>query len=361
VEKRRQLEQQAESARKQAEHERLKQKLHQEHLNNLQLPAHAQWAKMQASQQQQQQQAPPMDLRKILEQQSLEQKAVLEQMRQAELANQQSGGGGGGAGSSWSSLFRGNQPLSPPPGGAAATGQVVSLASIQAEQVKQEPQVVAKPATMSQKIQQQQQQLPSKSQSSTSMSSGGQKTSAAAASSSSGGWAAWGTSNGATTTPANSLIHQQLSGSGHAKSNSNSNSVNLSESGTSAGSGHSNNNNNNNNNNSGNVSTGFWSEVSNETSHSNKKQSNAVTSNGVKGSAGQKNQRHAAGSGNNNEQQFSSQNKHAKKINQIEETLQQKFLHNMTISEEFMKWCAEQLRDFHVECNLYHLIVLIES
>lgn len=31
---------------------------------------------------------------------------------------------------------------------------------------------------------------------------------------------------------------------------------------------------------------------------------------------------------------------------------QQKVLHTMTISEDFMKWCHEQLKDFQVECKL---------
>jgi hypothetical protein len=265
---------------------------------------------MQASQQQQQQKA--QDLRKILEQQSLEQKAFLEQMKQAELANQASGGGNGS--SSWSSLFRGSQPLSPPPaviGSTAAAAPVVSLASIQAEQVKTQDSTVSKPSTMSQKIQQQQ-QPPIKSQSSVNVPTASQKTS------SSGGWAAWGTTNGASS-------GQQLNNS--SGKNSNANSINLSDSGKSSA-----------------VSVGFWNEVSTETVSTNsKKQNGSNSKNNTNSQKSQNNQRH-----NNDQQQ---NNKHAKKINQIEENLQQKFLHNMTISEEFMKWCAEQLKDFHVECK----------
>jgi hypothetical protein len=42
--------------------------------------------------------------------------------------------------------------------------------------------------------------------------------------------------------------------------------------------------------------------------------------------------------------------KTAKKMAAMEESVQQIFLRNMTISDEFMKWCHEQLKDFHVEC-----------
>lgn len=55
--------------RKQAEAEKQKQKMQQEQLNNLQLPAHVQWAKTQAQAQKQ----PISDLKSILEQQALEQ------------------------------------------------------------------------------------------------------------------------------------------------------------------------------------------------------------------------------------------------------------------------------------------------
>ena len=47
--------------------------------------------------------------------------------------------------------------------------------------------------------------------------------------------------------------------------------------------------------------------------------------------------------------------KHAKKVAAIEESVQQTFLRNMTISDEFMKWCHEQLKDFHAERSLPHL------
>ncbi len=47
----------------------------------------------------------------------------------------------------------------------------------------------------------------------------------------------------------------------------------------------------------------------------------------------------------------SSTSKHAKKVAAIEESVQSAFLRNMTISDEFMKWCHEQLKDFQVECN----------
>ena len=44
--------------------------------------------------------------------------------------------------------------------------------------------------------------------------------------------------------------------------------------------------------------------------------------------------------------------KHAKKIAAVEESVQQAFLRNMTISEEFMKWCQDQLGYFNVDCKL---------
>jgi hypothetical protein len=69
LEKKRQAEQQAELARKQAEMEKQKLKLQQEQLNNLQLPSHVQWAKTQPQQVKQQ----STDLKTILEQQALEQ------------------------------------------------------------------------------------------------------------------------------------------------------------------------------------------------------------------------------------------------------------------------------------------------
>lgn len=69
AEKKRQLEQQAENARKQAELEKQRQRQQQEQLNNLQLPAHANWAKSQAQQYSQ----PTTDLKSILEQQAMEQ------------------------------------------------------------------------------------------------------------------------------------------------------------------------------------------------------------------------------------------------------------------------------------------------
>lgn len=43
------------------------------------------------------------------------------------------------------------------------------------------------------------------------------------------------------------------------------------------------------------------------------------------------------------------QSKNSKKN---EESLRDAFLRTMTISDEFMKWCEEQLLDFHVDCNL---------
>ena len=183
---------------------------------------------------------------------------LMEQMRQAELANQNGGGGGGGGSNSWSSLFRGSQQLSPPAIGpilssnststSTAAGQlpVVSLTSIQAEQIKsQDPVSVSKPTTMSQKIQQQ--QPPSKT-------SGGTT-----------GWAAWGSNNGSGNasssfsnnsfpTPANSAS------SVASKTTLNSNSVNLSDSGKSGS----------------NVSGGFWNELSESGSKSSSKQASST-------------------------------------------------------------------------------------
>lgn len=46
-----------------------------------------------------------------------------------------------------------------------------------------------------------------------------------------------------------------------------------------------------------------------------------------------------------------SESKSNKKMKE-NQTSQQKVLHTMTISEEFMKWCHEQLKDFQVECKL---------
>jgi len=54
-------------------------------------------------------------------------------------------------------------------------------------------------------------------------------------------------------------------------------------------------------------------------------------------------------SNNHNNNTNNSTSKHAKKVAAIEESVQGAFLRNMTISDEFMKWCQEQLKDFHVE------------
>ena len=45
-------------------------------------------------------------------------------------------------------------------------------------------------------------------------------------------------------------------------------------------------------------------------------------------------------------------NKHAKKVAAIEESIQASS-RNMTISEDFMKWCHEQLRDFDAGCKCF--------
>lgn len=73
AEKKRLAEQQAEAARKQAELERQRQKQQQEQLNNLQLPATANWAKTQSQQFAQ----PAADLKSILAQQAYEQVKIL--------------------------------------------------------------------------------------------------------------------------------------------------------------------------------------------------------------------------------------------------------------------------------------------
>lgn len=44
-------------------------------------------------------------------------------------------------------------------------------------------------------------------------------------------------------------------------------------------------------------------------------------------------------------------NKGSKKNASIEETNQTSFLRNITISDEFMKWCHEQLKYFQVDCK----------
>ncbi|RNA41210.1 PERQ amino acid-rich with GYF domain-containing 2 isoform X1, partial [Brachionus plicatilis] len=48
------------------------------------------------------------------------------------------------------------------------------------------------------------------------------------------------------------------------------------------------------------------------------------------------------------------QKKSNKKL-QENASVQQKILHNMTISEEFMKWCHDQLKDFQADCKPKHL------
>lgn len=50
--------------------------------------------------------------------------------------------------------------------------------------------------------------------------------------------------------------------------------------------------------------------------------------------------------------------KNAKKIASAEESAQHAFLRNMTISEEFMKWCQDQLGYFNVDCKFVFLICL---
>ena len=49
-------------------------------------------------------------------------------------------------------------------------------------------------------------------------------------------------------------------------------------------------------------------------------------------------------------------NKNAKKAAAAEESAQHAFLRNMTISEEFMKWCQDQLGYFNVDCKLLFFI-----
>jgi hypothetical protein len=44
-------------------------------------------------------------------------------------------------------------------------------------------------------------------------------------------------------------------------------------------------------------------------------------------------------------------NKNAKKVAAIENSIKHTFLRNMTISDDFMKWCHDQLKDIHNDCN----------
>ncbi|CAF0919238.1 unnamed protein product [Brachionus calyciflorus] len=266
AEKKRQLEQQAELARKQAELERQKQKLQQEQLNNLQLPSHAQWAKLQASQQ-----LPAVDLKAVLEQQAREQK-LIEQMKQSEALNQSQNS----SSSSWSSLFRGQQ-LSPPnlTQQSTTSPQPISLATIQAEQktIEQKQAAVQKTKPV--------QNTPNSKQSS---------------------WASWAST-----------------------ANNSSN----------------NNNNTNQKPQVANDNGGFWAdlvETKPKVQSAQKQQTNPI--------------KPSSNTTNNTTTKPETESKSIKKNQDKLETVQQKFLRNMTISDEFMKWCTEQLRDFHVDLHI---------
>lgn len=89
----------------------------------------------------------------------MQQRALLEQQKQAEQQNNQHSGQ-----SKWSNLFRGNSQ--PTPSIVSSTNSIVSsqqpisLATIQAEQTKLQENVVKQPVTMSQKLSSNKQSAP---------------------------------------------------------------------------------------------------------------------------------------------------------------------------------------------------------
>lgn len=180
------------------------------------------------------------------------QQRLLEQQKQAELnALQQD------RQSSWSSLFRGNAQAPPVPSGKEVKEPTpVSLASIQAEQIKKEP--VAKTAsTMSAKIQQNTTQQPAVFKQTYSSSSKGssQQQSAWGGSQASPSASAWGsTGNGSVSS---STTHPSKQSSAPQQSSNNASHNNESSSYSNA-----------NNNSSG----GFWTDISDKKTSKNAKQ-----------------------------------------------------------------------------------------
>lgn len=365
---------QHDQAKQQELNEKQKQKLQQDHLNNLQLPAHANWANSsnQSLNNQQQQQA--LQLKSILEQQELESmqlRALHEQQKQQEQqANQQNNPGG-----KWSNLFRGapqaptniftstNTVVTSPEKNAnakSADSSIMSLASIQAEQTRLETKSQGHATTMSQKLLSQ--QTPPKLGGPTgnavnvlSNDHQSQKNSTS--------WAAWGNSAATNNLKSNMndfSIAQSLNGPTPAAANSgfnhnyttNNNSSNNTVSGAGSGGG-----------------GGFWGELSEPkktNANGNKANSNPNNKNTTKpNKSNAKNQpfpdlqQHASQNhhnNNNNDSNFHQtekpMSKQQKKIASVEESVQHAFLRNMTISEEFMKWCQDQLQYFHVDLHI---------
>lgn len=234
----------------------------------------------------------------------------MEQMKQHEIqTNQQNS-----SSSSWSNLFRGQQQ-SPPSVQASSSSQPVSLASIQAEQTKSVETVGKQPVTMSQKIQANKPAVVVGTPASTNQSLNQKSQSGSGPT-----WGAW-------SNPAAKLTTNLNDSNNNINSNNNNNTITSSTS-------------------------GFWGEVSNEPKQQQPQVKQAIIGNG-------KNQKKSQfpDLGQNHHQNEStnhhSSTKQSKKAHQIEETLQQMFLRNMTISDEFMKWCQEQLKDFQVECKIF--------
>ena len=272
----------------------------------MQLPAHANWAKQQAQQQQQQQQS-SKSLKEILEQQAIEesikQKILYEQQKQQNESSKQKGG----SGSKWSSLFNSNQQVPPSfvapsqSSQSAAQQSAVSLANIQAEQSKDLQQAPKQPVTMSQKLQKNAVPPSAPTQ------AGNKPTT----------WASWASS------APNSSNNQ-----------SNKSETNQSGNGTNQ------------------TASGFWGDMDTEPTNkpeSNKKQPSAAQNTITK-------------TNSNQSQKSGAKNSHPELVNQTQSKKQQKpsaptienysFLQNMDISDEFMKWCEEQLKYFNVELHI---------
>jgi len=217
----------------------------------------------------------------------------------------------GGSSSKWSSLFNSNQQQVPPSFVAPISNQTsqtvqasaVSLANIQAEQSKDLQQVVKQPVTMSQKLQKN--AVPPSAPSQT----GNKPTT----------WASWGSS------APNSSNSQANKNETHQSGNGNSQTVG-----------------------------GFWGDMDSEQANKpegNKRQATAAQNTASKTNS---NQNQKTGGKNLHPELLTSTQTQSKKQQKasVPSIENYSFLQNMDISDEFMKWCEEQLKYFNVELHI---------
>jgi PERQ amino acid-rich with GYF domain-containing protein len=271
-------------------------------------------------------------------------------------------------------LFRGAPQAPPPPPtttsifaaispekAKSTENSIMSLASIQAEQTRLESTQTkaqgGQATTMSQKMSQ---QTPPKLVGGSTANTAEQQQQQKNSNSTS--WAAWGNSAATNNLKSNmndfSLAHS-LNGPTPAAA--------AAAAAANPGFSSSHNYTNNSNATSNSITGGFWGEL-NETKKTNAN-GNKANSNSNNKTSTKSNKSNAKNQPFPDLQQNSSQNHHTnidsnfhhsdkpmskqqKKIASVEESVQHAFLRNMTISEEFMKWCQDQLQYFHVDLHI---------